>query len=380
MMEYIKRIINLKEKLLKKSHFLFGARQTGKSTLIKNILKEYRCYDLLDSETYLTLNMNPKQLEQELTNKDTIIIIDEIQKLPKLLDEIHRIIENYGVYFLLTGSSKRKLRRGGINLLGGRARSIHLHPFIYLELKEKFNLFNALNNGLIPSIYFSDAPKEDLKAYAGDYLKQEIANEGLTRNIPAFSRFLEIAAISNSNIINFTNISNDAQVPLSTVQEYFQILKDTLIAFEVPAWKKTKKRKPISTSKFYFFDIGIVQFLQHRSNLNLKSPETGEAFETYIAHELKSFLDYTQKGELYYWRSKSGFEVDFIINDVLAIEVKATGKIAHRDLKGLKALMEEKQIKHYIIICLEKNQRIIDNIRILPWQIFLEKLWNNEYI
>jgi predicted AAA+ superfamily ATPase len=379
-MEYIKRILELKPYLDKKSYFLFGARQTGKSTIIRHELSDYKCYDLLDSETYLMLNMNPKRLEQELTKNTKFIIIDEIQKLPTLLDEIHRIIELYGIHFLLTGSSARKLRRGGVNLLGGRARWLSLHPFIYKELKEKFDINKALNSGLLPSIYFSDAPREDLAAYAGIYLKEEIANEGFTRNIPAFSRFLEIAALSNSNIINFTNISNDAQVPLSTVQEYFQILKDTLIAFEVPSWKKTLKRKPISTSKFYFFDVGVARFLQHRYELSLKAPEAGEAFETYIAHELKSYLDYTRSGELFYWRSKSGFEVDFVLNDITGIEVKSGTNVSQKDLKGCKALREEKKLKNFLVVCFEKVPRTVDGINILPWHIFIERLWQGEFI
>jgi len=377
---YILRQIDLLNSLKKKSLFLFGPRQTGKSFLISKSLTEFRVYDLLDSDTYLTLSREPNRLEQEILPHEKIIIIDEIQKLPFLLDEVHRIIEKYGVHFLLTGSSARKLRRGGVNLLGGRARSRYLHPFIFLELKARFNLLKALNNGLIPSIYLSDSPREDLKAYTGDYLKEEIAAEGLTRNVPAFSRFLQVAAVCNGLLLNYSNISNDAQVPSSTVQEYFQILRDTLIGFDVFAWKKSLKRKPIATSKFYFFDVGVVRYLQNRSGLEEKSPEFGDAFETYIAHELKAFVDYNNLENLYYWRSKSGYEVDFIIDDTVAIEVKAKKNVSRRDLRGIFALKEEQKIVHYIVVSLENHPRVVDGIHILPWKDFLLQLWGGAFV
>lgn len=375
---YINRELSLSDVVKNKSLFLFGPRQTGKSWLINNTLGKCRLYDLLDSDAYLTLSRDPKRIEQELKPNDKIIIIDEIQKLPVLLNEVHRIIEKYKIHFLLTGSSARKLRRGGVNLLGGRARTKVLHPFIYNELKEKFKLVKALNYGLIPSIYFSDSPEDDLKAYAGDYLKEEIAAEGLTRNVPAFSRFLEVAALCNGLMINYSNISNDAQVASSTVQEYFQILRDTLIGFDVPAWKKSKKRKPVTTSKFYFFDVGVVRYLQNRLLLKEKSPEFGSAFEAYIAHEMKAFVDYNNLGGLYYWRSKSGYEVDFIIDDVLAIEVKAKQTISNRDIRGLVALKEENKIKNYVVVSLEKTRRMVKGISIIPWKEFLEKLWDKK--
>lgn len=376
---YIPRYLDLNNALKNKSLFLLGPRQTGKSWLIDKNLSKYRVYDLLDNEIYLTLSRNPKRLEEELRKDEKIVIIDEIQKLPFLLDEVHRIIEKYNIHFLLTGSSARKLRRGGINLLGGRARSRYLHPFVFCELKKHFDLLKALNYGLLPSVYFSDSPEEDLKAYAGDYLKEEIAAEGLTRNIPAFSRFLEVAALCNSKMLNYSNISNDAQIPCSTVQEFFHILRDTLIGFDVPAWKKTIKRKPISTSKFYFFDVGVVRHLQNRSQLKKKSPEFGDAFETYFAHELRSYVDYNSFRKLYYWRSKSGYEVDFVIDDILAVEIKAKENISPRDLRGIIALKEEKKIKRYVVVSLEKRPRQVKGIHILPWQDFLTQLWEGAF-
>jgi len=376
---YINRILDIHNMVEKKSCFLFGARQTGKTSLISHLLSKYKIYNLLDNEIFLSLSGNPERLEQEIQKQDKIIIIDEIQKLPGLLDEVHLIIEKYGINFLLTGSSARKLRRGGVNLLGGRARVRYLYPFIYKELNERFNLLRALNYGLIPSVYLSGEPDEDIASYAGTYLKEEIAAEGLTRNIPAFSRFLNVAALCNGQLLNYAKISNDAQVPSSTVQEYFQILRDTLIGFDVKAWKKSIKRKPISTSKFYFFDTGIVRSLQNRAPIKENSPEIGYFFETYMAHELNAFVNYNRPGELCYWRSKSGYEVDFIINDSIAVEIKAKKIITGNDIKGLNALVEEEKLKHYIIVCFEKRARTIGKIKILPWETFLNKLWGSAF-
>lgn len=375
---YVPRILQLADIIKEKSFFLFGPRQTGKSTHIKHTLSKYPLYDLLDSVTLLNLSRSPERLGQEIGDSK-IVIIDEIQNLPLLLNEIHKLIEERGIHFLLTGSSARKLRKGGVNLLGGRARSRHYHPFIYGELKDKFDLDRALDTGVLPSIYFSDSPYEDLESYAGDYLKEEIAAEGAARNIPAFSRFLEVAALCNGRMLNFTEIGNDAQVARTTVHEYFQILKDTLIAHELPAWKKTRTRKAISTSKLYFFDIGVVRSLQHRKGLKPRSPEYGDAFEGYIFHELRTFVDYNKCGDLFYWRSASGFEVDFIMTDSVAVEVKAKNNVTKGDLRGVYALKEENLLKHLIVVSLENRPRVVDGVQILPWRVFLEKLWERKF-
>lgn len=378
---YIKRLLQLSDIIKNKSYFLFGPRQTGKSTLIKEDLNEYPYYNLLDSSTLLKLSRSPDRLGQEI-GQNKVVVIDEIQKLPQLLDEVHKLIEERKVHFLMTGSSARKLRRGGVNLLGGRARTKQLHPFVYKELNEKFDLSKALDIGLIPSIYFSDSPYEDLESYVGAYLKEEIAAEGATRNIPAFSRFLEVAALCNGRMINFTEIANDAQVARTTVHEYFQILKDTLVAREVPAWKKSRMRKAVSTGKIYFFDIGVARYLQYRKGLQAKSPEFGEAFEGYFFHELSTYLDYVGLPEdsLAWWRSISNMEVDFIIGDQLAIEIKAKQNVNRSDYKGLLALKEEKLIKKYVVVCLEDRPRNADGIEIVPWQMFIEKLWGGDYL
>ena len=375
---YLERSFDPLEILKKKSCFLFGPRQTGKSSLIRHALAKYRVYDLLDSGTYLKLSRSPSRLREEARSKDKIILIDEIQKLPALLDEIHFLIEEKGIHFLLTGSSARKLRRGGVNLLGGRAWTRHLHPLSSAELGEKFDLVKAVNQGLLPSIYFSTSAEDDLRAYVGTYLREEIAAEGLTRNVPAFSRFLEIAALCNGRLLNYSKISNDAQVARSTVQEYFQILKDTLIAHELTPWKQSIKRKPLSTSKFYFFDCGVVRHLQKRSFVRPGAPEFGELLETFIFHELAAYCDYNGSLALNYWRSKSGFEVDFILNSRTAIEVKASGTVGPQDLKSLRMLKEEGNLKKYLLVCLEKEPRHVDGIQILPVDLFLKKLWAGE--
>jgi predicted AAA+ superfamily ATPase len=375
---YIERILNLPSLLDKKSHFLFGPRQTGKTFLIQNTLKEARVYDLLDTSIFLALSQNPGRIAQELTPQDRLIVIDEIQRLPELLNEVHRLIEGRRIRFLMTGSSARKLRRGGINLLGGRARTVHLHPLTRRELGKRFALTRALQTGLLPSIYFSDDPAADLAAYTGLYLQQEVVAEGAIRNIPAFSRFLRIASLYNGTIVNFTKVSNDAQVARTTVYEYFEILKDTLILHELPAWRKSKKRKPLASSKYYFFDVGIVATLQGRV-FRPGTPEYGEGFETYLFHELMCYRDYIRQEPLSYWRSSSGFEVDFIIGDHTAVEVKAKENISPHDIKALQAIAEEKILKRYLCVSLEPRMRRIGVVTILPYKEFLDNLWNGDF-
>ena len=376
--QFVERVLDLAALVGKKSHFLFGPRQTGKTSLILHSLPRVPFYDLLDTSMYLALSQNPGRLAQELTGRDPIVVIDEIQRLPALLDEVHRLIEERRIRFLLTGSSARKLRRGGVNLLGGRARTMHMHPFTYRELGSRFDLLRAIQRGLIPSIYFSDDPRADLQAYAGLYLQQEILAEGLTRNLPAFSRFLRVAAFCNGTIVNFTNVANDAQVARTTIYEYFGILKDTLILHELPPWRKSIKRKPLASSKYYFFDVGVVAALQGRE-FRYGTPEFGEAFETYLMHELTAYRDYVSREPLSFWRSTSGLEVDFIIGEHTAVETKAKENLSGQDLKSLRALAEEKKLKRYLCVCLEPRPRKIENILVLPLSKFLDSLWAGEY-
>jgi len=381
---FIPRQLNLLETLAQKSCFLFGPRQTGKSMLIRETLPaETPVYNLLDQSLWLELSAHPARLREELEARDlrdALVVVDEIEKLPTLLDEVHLLIETRGLLFLLTGSSARKLRRTGVNLLGGRARSRYLHPFSWSELGPDFNLLKTLNHGLIPSIYSSSDPAEDLRAYLGTYLKEEIAAEGLTRKVPAFARFLEVAAACNGCMINKTEVANDAKVPRTTVIEYFEILKDTLIGYELPAWKQSQKRKAIETAKFYLFDVGVARALRKLPPLAPRSPDFGEALEHFLFHELMTWIDTRRPGmDLHYWRSTSQFEVDFILGGHTAIEVKATASVSPRDLKGLKALGEEGLLKRLLLVCQEPTPRRIGEILVLPWHVFLERLWGGAY-
>ena len=367
--------------LARKSTLLLRPRQTGKTSLLRHALRGARTYNLLDSDVYLKLSRRPARLREELAPGDKTVVIDEIQRLPALLDEVQLLIEERGIRFLLTGSSARKLRRGGVNLLGGRAATMTLHPFVSAELPE-LELSRVLQFGLLPPVYFSDRPDAELVDYVGTYLKEEIAAEGLTRNVPAFSRFLEVAALCDGQQINFTNIANDAQVARTTVHEYFEILKDTLLAYELPAWQKTVKRKPVQVHKFYFFDVGVSRALQGGGPLRDNSEEFGRAFECYMFHELRAYADYRmgRGGEhLHYWRSKSGFEVDFILADKTAVEVKATRHVSPRDLRGLRALSEEGSIRRLVCVSRETERRVVEGVEILPWRLFLKNLWADAF-
>jgi predicted AAA+ superfamily ATPase len=372
------RTTDLENLLGQKSYFLLGPRQTGKTTLIKNQLPQAVVYDLLDSSVFLDLSQRPSRLAEELPPETELVAIDEIQRLPELLNEVHRLIEQRGIRFLLTGSSARKLRRGGVNLLGGRARTQYLHPLTWLELGEHLDLSRAISAGTLPSVYFSDDVAADLNAYTGTYLQQEVIAEGATRNVPAFSRFLKVAAYCNGTIVNFTNVSNDAQVPRTTVYEYFEILKDTLILLELPAWRKSIRRKPIVSSKFYFFDVGVVGSLQGRQAV-MGTPEFGTAFETWLMHEMTTYRDYCSGDPLGHWRSTSGYEVDFIVGDHTAIEAKAKQNITQNDLRSLRALAEESKLARYLCVSLESRPRHVEGIEVLPYSDFLARLWAGEF-
>ncbi len=378
---YLPRALDIREKLKAKSLFLLGPRQTGKSFLVRRVLGDARVYNLLESDVFLELSRRPSRLREEPSGASRLVVIDEIQKLPGLLDEVQFLIEERKIRFLLTGSSARKLRRGGANLLGGRAATATLHPFVSKEIPD-LDLARALNFGLLPPIYFSDHPEADLADYAGTYLREEIAAEGLTRNIPAFSRFLEVAALCSGQQINFTKISNDAQVARTTVQEYFEILKDTLLAYELCAWQKSVKRKPVQVHKFYFFDLGVARHLRGGGPLPEKSQEFGWAFEGFIFHELRTYADYRMgqaRESLHYWRSKSGFEVDFILADHTAVEVKSSRNVSRQDLAGLRALAEERNLKRFVCVSLETRRRDVEGCEIWPWRLFLQALWADEF-
>ena len=384
---YINRILVLEKLLSERSLFLLGPRQTGKSSYIKEQIHPTPslAYNLLDRKLLLRLLADPTILRQEIEArdlKDCIICVDEIQKCPELLDEIHLLIESRQIRFLLTGSSARKLKKTGTNLLGGRGRRRTMHPFCYQELKEhNFSLEKAMYRGLLPPHYLSLNPDEDLDAYTNLYLTEEIAAEGLTRNLPGFARFLQTIACVNTQIINYTNIGNDIKLPRQTVKLWFQVIIDTLLGFELKPYTATVKRKAIETSKFYFFDMGIVRSLRRLNTITPGSADFGEFFEHFIFMELKTWVDYQKPRTLLnYWRSKSGFEVAFLLDGKIAIEVKASTIISAKHMKGLKALREEGSIKRSIIICRESRPRLLDGIEIYPWDYFLDLLWDNKIV
>jgi predicted AAA+ superfamily ATPase len=384
---YVSRNIDLTANISHKSLFLLGPRQTGKTQLISHVLQEdVALYNLLDKELFFRLSNDLTLIRKQVEAHPPasgIVVIDEIQRLPELLDEVHLMIEKNGLRFLLTGSSARKLQEKGVNLLGGRARQLRLHPLSYSELGEElFDLRKALNRGLLPSIYLSDNPRADLGSYLGTYLENEVASEAAVRNLPAFSRFLTTAALCNGQIINYSAIANDAQVNRKVVAEYFQILWDTLIASPLPAWQKTKKRKPIETSKFFFFDTGIVRSILSLPPTKEKSKDFGDFFEAYLFHELRTYIDYHRPhAQLHYWRSVSNHEVDFILNNKVGIEVKAKTAVSRKDLSGLMACAEENLLEKYIMVSLEDRPRIVDGrFLILPYKMFLKSLWNHEYV
>ena len=302
-----------------------------------------------------------------------------------MLDEIHYLIEERGIRFLLTGSSARALKRSGVNLLGGLGRDRSFHPFIFRELKESgFQLMRAMRNGLIPNHYFAnDADDADdlLQSYVSRYLAEEIIAEGVSRNIPAFSRFLEVAATCNSQQLDYSSVASDTGVSRQTVQNYFQILKDTLLGYELPAWTGSVKRKAMTTPKFYFFDMGVVRSLRRLETISEASQDYGDFFEHFLFLELRAWIDYTKPTRtLHYWRSTSAFEVDFILDGKVAIEVKSATQASQKHFKGLKALQEEKVIGKSILVCREKEKRLVEGILIYPWEVFLKDLWGGKII
>jgi predicted AAA+ superfamily ATPase len=378
----IQRQLQLVPLLAKKSFFLFGPRATGKTTLVRQQLAgKAFIIDLLDSRYFLRLSSAPHELESLIAATPAdIIVIDEIQRIPELLNEIHRLIETRNLTFLLTGSSARKLRRGRANLLAGRVWNAGMFPLIYNEIPD-FDLSRYLRYGGMPAVYLSAHPEEELDAYVNTYLKEEILAEGLIRRLPPFSRFLKTIALANGEMINFTKLANDCQVPPSTVTEYVGLLEDTLIGFLLPAWTESKKRKAIKTGKFYFFDPGITHMLAGTESLDRNSNLYGKSFEQFICMELRAYLSYRRKKlDLTYWRSKSGHEVDFLIGTRTAIEVKASRKISRNDFKGLKYLKEEGVLQNLILVSQDPVSTLTDSILTVPWQKFLSDLWKDKFV
>jgi predicted AAA+ superfamily ATPase len=365
------------------SVFLWGARQTGKSTLLKSLFPNALWFDLLKSDIYRRYQKEPLQFREVIlaNTASSLVIVDEIQKIPELLDEIHWLIVNHKVRFILSGSSPRKIIRSGANLLGGRALRYELYPLIQSEIPE-FDLLKALNNGLLPRHYLAENPKKLIEAYIGNYLRDEIVSEAKIRNINAFTQFLEAAAFSNGEMVNYTNIASECGVSSVTVKEYFQILEDTLIGRFLPSFQKKPKRRVILAPKFYYFDVGIANYLLKRGRIEVGSEAFGSAFEHYIYHELYAHSNYSELNyAISYWRTTSQIEVDFILGDhEVAIEVKGTNNIQMRHLKGLKSFSEEYTVQKLIIVSNDPLERTIGTITVLPWKHFLQKLWAGDII
>ncbi len=374
-----KRLLDIAGLAQKKSLFLFGPRSTGKTTLVYQQFPKERVINLLRSSVYMSLAQNVERLEEMISAMpypEMPVVIDEIQKLPQLLDEIHYLIESKGVRFVLTGSSGRKLKSTGVNLLAGRAWQCNLFPLCSAELGT-VDIDRYLLYGGLPQVITSQDPLEELDAYINTYLKEEIMAEALVQNLIHFASFLKTAAVSNAQQINYSNVSRDTGVPVTSVRGWFDILKDSFLGFLLEPWK-SPKRKAVATAKFYFFDVGVANFLAGFHHLPHASTEFGRSFEHFIAMELRAYLSYRRiKEPLQYWRTREGLEVDFIIGNELAVEVKASNNIQKKDLQSLRALSEEGQFKKRVLVCMEEQaRRTEDGILIQHWRDFLNDLWN----
>lgn len=363
------------------SYFLFGPRGTGKSTLIQGLYPDALVIDLLEAEIYRTLRAFPSRLKDMILSepKRKTIILDEVQKIPELLSIVHQLIElKKGYQFILTGSSARKLKRAGVDLLAGRAQLKHLHPFMAAEIKNNFDLTKSLKLGMLPLIYSSSDPSGDLKAYIALYMREEVQMEGFVRKLDEFSQFLEMISFSQASILNYSNIARDCHITSHTAERYIQILEDLLLSFRLPVFQKRAKRELIKSEKFYFFDAGVYQSIRPMGPLDSTHEISGHALETLIAQHLRAWLDYSNKeGKLFYWRARTGLEVDFIIYGQIgfyAIEVKSSSAIRPEDLQGLKTFSKDYPESIPILLYAGKTRIMSDNILCLPIDKFLLKL------
>ena len=363
--------------------FLWGPRQSGKSTLLRKYFPDEFWIDLLLPDVYRRYLTNPEQLIEEVRlKKIEFAVIDEIQKLPQLLDVVHWLIENEGVNFALCGSSARKVKRGHANLLGGRGVRHELYGLSAREISENLDFLKLLNQGYTAPIYQSEKPKSLLNSYIANYLKEEIAAEGLVRNLPNFSEFLNIAALSDSEVLNYSTIARDIGIASSTVKGYFEIVSDTLLGRFLPAYRNRPKRRISHAPKFYFFDVGVVNFLAKRGELQVGSELMGKAFENWVFHEMNCYNSYNERfADFSYWRLSSGAEVDFIVNHIdCAIESKASEKIKSQHLKGLRELRKDHpEVQKMIIVSMDTHDRETkDGILILHHTSFLDYLWSGK--
>jgi len=379
----LERILKLEE-VKDDSLFLWGSRQTGKSTLLKMLFPEAPIYDLLKSDVRMALQMRPALLREEceLLDEGELVIIDEVQKVPALLDEVHWLIENKGLRFILSGSSARKLRRSGANLLGGRALRQTLFPLVSAEIPD-FDLNRALNHGMLPHHYLMENPTMRLQAYIGDYLQQEIVEEAIVRKLDSFTRFLQVAALSNSEIVNYTNIAQDCGISSKTVKEYFTILEETMLGFYLPSYTNVVKRRVIQSPKFYFFDVAIPNHLLRRVPLQQGTDIYGHALEHLVIQELRAYLSYRHNDKSFsYWHTLDNkYEVDAVIGQAeVGIEIKSSRNVSSRDTKGLKAFGEEYPAAKLYLLSLEERPRKLNNVEVWPVEQFLKRLWAEKII
>jgi predicted AAA+ superfamily ATPase len=376
----VSRLLNLRV-TKERSAFLWGPRQVGKSYWLREHFgrTKARFIDLLQTDVFAEYASRPALLRER--DDGRLTIIDEVQKLPALLDEVHWLIENKRTAFILTGSSARKLRRGHANLLAGRARRYELGPLCLPEV-EGFELEPALASGMLPPHFLSTDPAADLRTYVAEYLKEEIVAEAAVRNLPAFAEFLRAAALTNAELVNYTNVARDCGVSAKVVHGYFEILEDTLLGLRLHPWRRVRKRRLIRTDKFYFFDVGIANHLARRRPL-LGTPDFGKAFEHWIYMELMAYRRYRAPDlDLSYWRTSTGLEVDFILGELdAAVECKGATRVHGPDLAGLRALAEEQRIRRKFVVCVEPEpRRTAEGIEILPWRLFLERLWAGDIV
>ena len=375
----LKRIFQI-SKELDGSNFLFGGRQTGKTTILRQQFPNTTYFDLLDTNVRRRLQQRPVLLYETLKDKPTgtLVIIDEIPEVPELLNEVHRFIVERQFVFILCGSSARKLKRKGHNTLGGRALPIYLYPLVSAEIPD-FDIDRAVNYGTIPPHYLARNPWRLLAAYIDVYLKEEIKEEALVRNLDAFQRFLEVAALTDGEIINNNNIAQECGVHATTVSSYFDILEDTLIGYRIPAYTKAMKRRLVQAPRFYYFDVGVTNYLLHRKELIRGSADYGHAFEHLVVQELVAYMHYRHCEEkLSYWRTYTGVEVDIIVGDArIAIEIKSTEEVQNRHIKNLKAFAEEHPDSKLMIVSLDVFTRQMGKIECIYVMDFFHRLWTD---
>ena len=375
-----KRIFDIANKL-DEGMFLFGARQTGKSTLLKERFKGAIYYDLLNPSVRRAFKLNPNSLWEALPDKaaGTLVIVDELQKVPELLDVVHSLMVEKGLFFILSGSSSRRLKRSGANTLGGRAIPETLYPLVWPEVTD-FQIDRAVQNGMIPRHYMVEDATKRLSGYVRVYLDEEIREEGEVRELDAFERFMEVAAICDGEMLNYANIASDCGVSAKTVKSYFQILYDTLIGYEIPAFRKEIKRKVVQAARFYYFDVGLANYLMGRHNLKRGTDDYGHAFEHYVIQEIIAYKGYNDRRDIIsYWHTYDKKEVDIVIGDAkVAIEIKSTEHVETKHKKGLKAFSEEYPECRLLLVSLDPITRKSGDTELIYVLDFLRMLWGGE--